>query len=222
MQPPVFDGDVEGYSQAMGRWFRLSGVSSLEDKKKIDWILQSSSQRCLPVLEKIVMQNAHLSLEQFLSEMERLFPKIENDISLKERLKSLSVLPKHPTPQDVEVLLLNMEVIFQKLSPGAISPQDKVLLLNSKINPWYFKELRSVKQDRSRMEDYDSLAALLREKTAEDVLEKYLFQQQRSPQERINALVQVKGGQGKRGAPFQTPARDDRFQGGGPSDLCPW
>ena len=116
MQPPVFDGELEEYCLAMGRWMRISGVADQEDSQKVDWILQSCSANYLPILQKVVQHNPSINLEQFLAEMERLFPKLENDLSIRDKLKAVPGLPRHPTHQDVEILILNIQTLFQRLS----------------------------------------------------------------------------------------------------------
>ena len=104
------------------------------------------------------------------SRLENLFTRTEKDIYLREKVQAVAPLPKYASPQETEAMILCLQELFARMSPDAMSGQEKTLVLVSKIHQAAFRELRSDKSNKSRMNEFDSLADLLREKAREDTL----------------------------------------------------
>ena len=102
---------------------------------------------------------------------------------------------------------MELNGLLSKMSPGAMSAQEKTLTLVSKIHPLAFKELRAEKKNRSRCEDFEQLCELLREKAWDDTLERHIFNQQKEPkayprQQNLNVACQRQRlGKGQRKRP---------------------
>ena len=162
-----------------------------DDQTKKGWFYQFSSPKVKKLVERVAEENE--SFGEFLRGLELLFPKLENDIYLRDRLRKIPILPKEPSPQEVETMLLKMEEVLSLLSPEAMSDQEKLLTLISKLHPQTFKEIRQDRSDRRQCDNYNSLKTLLREKAREDFFERYLFQQQRDPKmkEKLNVASVV-------------------------------
>ena len=134
ISPPVFDGtDFEQFCKEFLRFLRLTGVLSADNLTKKDWLIQS----CSPKVKKVVETLAERveSFEELLEEIDKVFPKVENSVSLKAQLSKIAPLNRDPSPADVEHLFLEVETIFSKLSIGAMSDEDKLLTLVSKVSP---------------------------------------------------------------------------------------
>ena len=116
---PKFEGDVEEFYKQFGRWMRLTGVCKASDRVKLDWVLMATVPKFRKLLEKICEEDP--SWEQFWSKMELLFPKVENDISIRDQIRKLPALPKEPSPHEVEVLLMELNGFLSKMSPEAMS-----------------------------------------------------------------------------------------------------
>ena len=85
------------------------------------------------------------------------------------------MLGRESTPQEVESLLIEMEELFSRMTPGALGLQESLLILVSKIHPMTWKEIRAERLNRRKCDSYESLKDLLREKAKDDHLERYLF-----------------------------------------------
>lgn len=87
---PKFDGsDLEDYAKEFLRFLRLTGTIDSDDQVKIDWFLQGCHVKIKKLVQKVADENR--SFGAFLSKLENLFPKIENDISIREKLKRFKV-----------------------------------------------------------------------------------------------------------------------------------
>ena len=81
------------------------------------------------------------------------------------------------SPPEFDQFLLEVEALVTRLPKGSMSEDENVLTLISKIAPKTWKEIRNERSWRKRCETYDGLKELLREKTRDDFLEKFLFYQ---------------------------------------------
>ena len=59
---------------------------------------------------------------------------METDADLRLQLEGLAALPEKPTPEGVRKLQLQWTYILGKMSSEALSEQDKVLCLMSKVS----------------------------------------------------------------------------------------
>ena len=90
IEPPKFDGgDLEGFSRDFLRWLRITNLINAEDSLKIDWFCQCSLPKVKKLVERVAEEEP--DFKSFLSRIERLFPKIENDISIREQLLGTNV-----------------------------------------------------------------------------------------------------------------------------------
>jgi len=115
------------------RWLRLTGVECLPVENQIDWLIES----CNPKTRKVVsdLAKTHIGdLKKILLEMSKLYPQIENDITIRTKIDNLPVLPASPEPQQIAHLLLELENLFAQMSPAAITDQDKFLILIKRLN----------------------------------------------------------------------------------------
>ena len=170
---PVFDGsDLELFLKEFERWLRLSGVQSCPESYQLDWLIQCATPKLKRIVERVVEEQP--KLESVLLALSQLFPKLENDLTLRESLEKLSPLPASPDPSQVKRLLVEFEEVTAKMSPGALGEQEKYLLLSRKVSPKMFQELRQDRHYKRRTESYDELKACLLEKAQEDWFERHL------------------------------------------------
>jgi len=187
VQLPQFDGsDCEGWAKDFLRWLRVTGLTEAPTAVKMDWIIQSCNPKVRHLLERIT--ESQPTWEQFVDSIHNLFPKLETDWSIRDRLRHLQGLPKDPSPSQIEVLLLEMESLLARMQPNAFSPQDKLLLLMEKLHPEAWRALRERREWRPRTEDYQSLKELIREKARDDFIEKHLFHRNKEPTKKVFAV----------------------------------
>ena len=67
-----------------------------------------------------------------------------------------------------------MEDLFAKVSDGAISDQEKIIFLISKVNEKTFKEMRNERVFWSQTEDYEELKVALQQKSTEEWADKHM------------------------------------------------
>jgi hypothetical protein len=139
----------------------------------MDWVIQCSTPKVRHLLDKVA--ESHPTWEEFLDNLNGLFPKLETDFSLEEKLQKLALLSKDPTPTQLEVMLLEIESLMARMTPESLSQQEKLLLLMQKLHPELWRQLRERREWRPRTETYTDLKELLREKAKDDFIEKQLF-----------------------------------------------
>ena len=109
----------------------------MSDQVKTDWFIQA----CEPQVCKIVVNTVKESqgdLEASLTKLGEIFPTLENDLTLRRKIKALPPLPRGPEPPQVVTFLLEFENLATKLTANAWTDQDKLLALISKIHPKTF------------------------------------------------------------------------------------
>jgi hypothetical protein len=173
---PTFDGsDLEAFLKEFQRWMRLSGVDASTEKVQLDWLLQACTPKVKRLVEKVVEEKVYMG--DVLRTLEDLYPKLENDISLRSSIEKVPSLPANPDPAIVAQLFLELEELFARMTKGSMSDQEKFLVLVKKLHPKTFGELRGDRHYKHRTEDYGSLKEAILEKVKEDWLERHLFQQ---------------------------------------------
>ena len=175
---PEFSGlDLEEYLDDFQRWLRLSGVLYEDDQVKMDWLLESCSVKVKPIVKKLVGEQK--SFGEVLRSMSKLFPKLENDLSLRQKLDKVPGLPHRPEPAAVAQLFVDVEEILGKMSAGAMSDQEKFITLSRKIHPKTYSEMREDRLYKGRTETFADLKSASFEKAEEDWLERNIMQLKR-------------------------------------------
>ena len=118
---PNFDGsDYEGFLKSWERWLRISGVENCEDRLKMDWLVEACTPKVRKLVEKVVEENP-TDLVLVLERLELLFPKLENDLTLRIALDKIPQIGASPEPAMVAQLFVELEDILARMSFGAIS-----------------------------------------------------------------------------------------------------
>ena len=186
---PKFDGnDFEEFLKRWHRWLRLSGLQAETDQSKCDWLIEACVPKVRKLVETVVDQH-DCDLICVLKSLSNLYPKLENDLTLRARLEKITPLPANPDPELVAQLTLEIQEVFVRLSPTAMSDQDKLLILVKKINSKTWSELRSDRYYKQRTSTFLELKDALLEKSQEDWLERNLAQQKKQT---LNPLDQPK------------------------------
>jgi hypothetical protein len=175
---PEFDGqNLETFLKDFSRFLRLSGGNTMSEKLKLDWLIESITPKVKRLIEKLV-EESDSRLEKVLRQMEALFPKIENDLTIRSAIEKIPQLPQNPDPAQVANLLLELESLFGKLSENAMSDQEKFLTLLKKLHPRTYGEIRADRFYKRRSETFSDLKATLVEKVGEDWVEKNLLKRE--------------------------------------------
>ena len=181
---PEFSGvDFEEFLDDFQRWLRMTNVISEPQDTKIDWLLEACSIKVRPMVKKLMSEST--SLSEILQHMSKLFPKLDNDLTLRSKLDKIQPLVQNAEPSQVAQLFLEMEELMNKMSKGAMSDQEKFILLTKKIHPRTYTEMRSDRFFKRRTETYSDLKSALLEKVEEDWQERHLVQLRK---EHVHAL----------------------------------
>ena len=184
MPLPNFDGiDLDIFLVDFARWLRLSGLSQASQSTQIDWFVTCCSPKVKKIAEKIAGECT--SLKQVLLKLESIFPKLENDLSLRAQIEKLTPLSASPDPANVAQLILDIASVFTKMTENSISDQDKFLAITKKLHPKFFQELRADRFYKHRTNDYKSLKEVILEKSQEDWNERQLFAQQKADRKSV-------------------------------------
>ena len=172
---PEFSGvDFEEFLDDFQRWLRMTNVISEPQDTKIDWLLEACSIKVRPMVKKLISEST--SLSEILQHMSKLFPKLDNDLTLSSKLDKIQPLVQNAEPSQVAQLFLEMEELMNRISKGAMSDQEKFILLTKKIHPRTYTEMRSDRFLKRRTETYSDLKSALLEKVEEDWQERHLVQ----------------------------------------------
>ena len=173
---PTFDGsDFEGFLKKMTRFFRLTGLDHGTDQQKKDWLVSMVTGKASKIVESLCEKES-LTFTDIMEKISALFPKLDSDLTIRAEIEKIPSLGYQPDPAQVEVLFLELEEAFSRLTPGAMSSQDMFLVLLKKIHPKTFSEMRADRYFRGKTEEYLSLKATLSEKVKEDWSDKHLVQ----------------------------------------------
>jgi len=86
---------------------------------QLDWLIQACAPKVKRLVEKIV-EEKH-SLIEVLHQLEELFPKLENDISLRSQIDKMLPLPANPDPSLIAQMFAEIEEIFARMSPNSLT-----------------------------------------------------------------------------------------------------
>ena len=83
-----FDGsDAEAWLREQQRWMRLTGVIRAPEGTKLDWAVAAATMKVKRLVERLAEEAE--SFEQFSQKLCEVFPKVENNISLREQRNCL-------------------------------------------------------------------------------------------------------------------------------------
>ena len=140
MEIPPFDGrNVEKYAEKFGRYLVLTGKTKAKDRVKANLIVQGIKD---PELQERVSKLLKLatSFEDFLKKLQDLYPTPEMDLSILGEISKVSHLPYDPNPEQVVKLLETLERLLDKLNPGVVTEERKLMEPSSKGNDKLFVE----------------------------------------------------------------------------------
>ena len=174
MEIPPFDGrNVEKYAEKFGRYLVLTGKTKAKDQVKANLIVQGIKD---PELQERVSKLLKLApnFEDFLKKLEDLHPTLQMDLSILGEISKVSRLPYDPKPEQVVKLLETLEKLFDKLNPGVMTEERKLMELSSKVNDQLFVEWTKDNKLFARMHSYGSLKDLMNERAQLSVGFKHL------------------------------------------------
>ena len=163
MEIPLFNGrNVEKYAERFGRYLVLTGKAKAKDRVKGNLIVQGIKD---PELQERVckLRKTATGFEDFLKKLQDLYPTLETDLSILGEISKVSHLPYDPKPEQVVKLLETLERLFDKLNPGVMTEERKLMELSSKINDKLFVEWTKDDNLFARMHSYGSLRDLMKE-----------------------------------------------------------
>ena len=208
METPPFDGrNVEKYAEKFGRYLVLTGKTKAKDRVKGNLIVQGIKYRELQERESKWLKSA-TSFEDFLKKHQDLYSTLETDLSFLGEISRVSHLPYDPKAEQVVKSLETLERLFDKLNPGPMTEERKLMELSSKVNDKLFvKRTKDVKLF-ARMHSYGLPKNLMKERTQLSVGFKHLAASRGSTSGHIAS------------SRYQEKQRDkekDTFFSGGPS-----
>ena len=174
MEIPPFDGrNVEKYAEKFGRYLVLTGKAKGKDRVKANLIVQGIKD---PELEERVSKllKVATNFEDFLKNFQDLHPTLETDLSTLGEISKVSHLTYDPKTEQVVKLLETLERLFDKLNPGVMSVERKLMELSWKINDELFVEWTKDDNLFARMHSYGSLKDLMKEGAQRSVGFKHL------------------------------------------------
>ena len=99
---------------------------------------------------------------------------METDLSLRGELARIGHLPADPKPAQIENLLNELDKVFEKVTPNALSDQQRFLELASRVNDKTFMKWAEDPNLSPYLHDYGTLSILLRERATFGVSLKHL------------------------------------------------
>ena len=109
------------------------------------------------------------SFEDFLKNLQDLYPTLETDLSILGLISKACHLTCDPKPEQVVKSLETLERLFDKLDPGPMTEERKLMELSSKVNDTFFVERTNHDKLFARMHSYGSLKDLMKERAQPSV-----------------------------------------------------
>ena len=174
MEIPPFDGrNVEKYAEKIGTYLVLSGKAKAKDRVKANLIVQGIKDPELQERVSKLLKTA-TSFEDFLKSVQDLYPTLETDLLILGEISKVSHLTYDPKPEQVVKLLETLERLFDKLNPGVMTEERKLMELSSKINDKLFVQWTKDDNRFPKMHSYGSLEDVMKGCTQLSVGFKYL------------------------------------------------
>ena len=174
MEIPPFDKrNFEKYAEEFGRYLVLTGKAKANDRVKANLIVQGHNDPELQERVSKLLKTA-TSFKDFLKKLQDLYLTLETDLSILGEISRVSHLPYDPKPEQVVKLLETLERLFDKLRPGVMTEERKLMDLSSKINDKLFVEWTKDYILFARMHSYCSLKDLMKERAQLSVGFKHL------------------------------------------------
>ena len=156
MEMPPFDGrNVEKYAEQFGRYLVLTGKTKAKDREKANRIVQGIKDPELQERVSKLLKSA-TSFEDLLEKLQDLYPTLETDLSILGEISKVSHVPYDPKPKQVVKLLETLERLFNKLNPGVMTEERKLVQLSLKVNDELFIEWTDDDKLSARMHSYGS------------------------------------------------------------------
>ena len=158
---PSFDcRNVEAFAERFSPYSVLTGRRKAKSPVKANLIVQGIKDKDPEDRVSKVLKSSR-SMEDFLGSLQNLYPHVETDLSVIGEIHKVQHLPYDPKPEAVAKLLHDLDRNLNKLSPGALSEQQKLLHLASKINRKQLAEWTKDQDWFRRMHTYHELADLM-------------------------------------------------------------
>ena len=140
MEIPLSDGrNVGKYAEHFGRYLVLTAKAKAKDRPKANLIGQGIRDPDLQERVSKMLKKA-TSFEDFLSKLQDLYPTLKTDLSILREISKVSHLTYDPKPEQVVKLFETLERLFDKLKPGVMTDERKLMGLSSNINDKLFVE----------------------------------------------------------------------------------
>ena len=174
MEIPPSDGrNVEKYAEKFGRCLVLSGTAKAKDGVKANFIVQGIKDPEIQERVSKLLKRA-TSFEDFRRKLQDLYPTVETGLSILGEISKVSHLPYDPKPEHVVKLLQTLKLLFDRLNPGVMTEERKLIELSSKINDKLFVEWTKDDNPFAEMHSYGSLKDLMKERAQLSVGFKHL------------------------------------------------
>ena len=126
MKIPAFEGkDVERFLVTFARYLLLTGKHQCKHKVKAALLIEGIKKPDVKLREENCLKKAK-SLEDFFDRLQRLYPEMETNLSLRGELVKIGHLPADLKPAQIQNLLNEVDKVFEKFTPNALSNQQKL------------------------------------------------------------------------------------------------
>lgn len=124
--PPIFNGhDFALFLRRFTRWAYLVGLDGSEDRVLRSWLIASVEGPALEVAEGIYDRT--VSFGNLVTSMTMAFPTYVTDFTLRQDLARVSGIGKDTSMELFEAMIIRMEGIMSRMSPDAMSPQERYI-----------------------------------------------------------------------------------------------
>ena len=152
--------DLSESAENFGRFLRLTGQTHASGRVKSDLLLQCCKTKYLEKqVKQIVTKSA--TFADVLVALERQYPTYETDLSIRDEIQNLAVLPNNPKPGRVSELLADLDHWAGQLTPDSYNSDELLFWLVAKLPRDLWDECRSTAQHKARSLHYEDLCVLL-------------------------------------------------------------
>ena len=165
-QPKFNGGNTREFLRRYQRWEAVAGIANAAEEERRLWFIEAMEGKALIILESFFEKTT--KLEELVQLLVDTFPDMVNDLTLRCDISKIQGLQPRPTRAQLEQMLVNLELVWARMSDGAFGDQERVVTVVQKLSPETWKRIRDHPVHKNTISTYATFVAGLRALVSED------------------------------------------------------
>ena len=114
-------------------WQSVAGIADAAEEERRLWFVEAMENKAFTIVESFFEKTT--TLEELIQLLVDTFPDLVNDLTLRCEISKIPVLQPRPTRMQLEQTLVNLELVWARMTEGAFSDKEKVVTVVQKLSP---------------------------------------------------------------------------------------